>query len=345
STMASNLRNPMTHQWNLNVQRELPWNMSFNAAYVGSRGIRLFANDELNPGINGIRLNPGRGPITVRDNSGDSIYHGLDLKLDRRFHKGLLLRGAYTYSKLIDTVSEVFSFASPGGNATSFPQNEFVNTGGRAAERGLSTFDRRQRFVFSYVWDIPGVNRSSNGLFTALGYITKGWQIAGTSAFQTGAPANITSGFDQNGDLRATNDRPSLGNPSAPLNSWAVDGKFVGGTPGTLYDGQVFEATGTLNPVAANTVHFLVQPGIGNLGRNTFVMPGAIDNSMAVSRRFKIHGLENHALEFRAEAFNLFNHPNLGLGDAISGTPQTDTVLADGSAFLDNSQTIYGGRQ
>jgi hypothetical protein len=345
STIASNLRNPMTHQWNFNVQRELPWDMSLNVAYVGNRGIRLLANDELNPGINGVRENPLRGPITLRDNSGDSIYHGLDLKLDRRFRKGLLLRGAYTYSKLIDSVSEVFSFASPAGNATSFPQNELISVGGRSAERGLSTFDRRQRFVFSYVWDVPGVKNSSNGLFTALGYITNGWQIAGSSAFQTGAPANITSGFDQNGDLRATNDRPSVSNLSAPLTSWGVDGKFVGGTPGTLYDGQAFESSGALNPVSANAVHFVVLPGIGNLGRNTFVMPGAMDNTMAVSRRFKIHGLENHALEFRAEAFNVFNHPNRGLGDAISGTPQTDTVLADGTAFLDNSQTVYGGRQ
>jgi hypothetical protein len=345
STIASNLRNPMTHQWNFNVQRELPWDMSLNVAYVGNRGIRLLANDELNPGINGVRENPLRGPITLRDNSGDSIYHGLDLKLDRRFRKGLLLRGAYTYSKLIDSVSEVFSFASPAGNATSFPQNELISAGGRSAERGLSTFDRRQRFVFSYVWDVPGVKNSSNGLFTALGYITNGWQIAGSSAFQTGAPANITSGFDQNGDLRATNDRPSVSNLSAPLTSWGVDGKFVGGTPGTLYDGQAFESSGALNPVSANAVHFVVLPGIGNLGRNTFVMPGAMDNTMAVSRRFKIHGLENHALEFRAEAFNVFNHPNRGLGDAISGTPQTDTVLADGTAFLDNSQTVYGGRQ
>lgn len=335
----------MTHQWNFNVQRELPWDLTFDAAYVGSRGIRLFANDELNPGVNGIRVNPARGPITLRDNAGDSIYHGLDLKIDRRFKKGLLLRAAYTYSKLIDSVSEIFSFASPANNATSFPQNELVNSGGRAAERGLSTFDRRHRAVFSYVWDIPGVNNSSNALFSTLGYVTRGWQIAGTSSFQTGAPANITSGFDQNGDLRATNDRPSLSNASAPLTSWAVDGKFVGGTPGTLYDGQAFESNGALNPVAANSVHFVVLPGIGNLGRNAFVMPGAMDNSMAVTRRFKIHGLENHAFEVRVEAFNVFNHPNLGLGDAISGTPQTDTTLADGSAFLDNSQTIYGGRQ
>jgi hypothetical protein len=345
STMASNLRNPMTHQWNFNIQRELPWSMTATAAYVGNRGIRLFANDELNPGINGVRLNPARGPITVRDNSGDSIYHGLDLKLDRRFSKGVFLRAAYTYSKLIDSVSEVFSFASPNNNATSFPQNELVTSGGRAAERGLSTFDRRQRFVFSYVWDLPAFKSSGNGFFNALGYVTRGWQIAGTSSFQTGAPANITSGFDQNGDLRATNDRPSLGNPSAPLNSWAVDGKFVGGTPGTLYNGQAFEASGVLSPVTANSVHFLVLPGLGNLGRNAFVMPGAMNNSMAVSRRFKIPRLESHSLEFRAEAFNVFNHPNLGLGDSISGTTQTDTVLADGAAFLDNSQSIYGGRQ
>lgn len=345
STMASNLRNPMTHQWNFNIQRELPWNMTATAAYVGNRGIRLFANDELNPGINGVRLNPARGPITVRDNAGDSIYHGMDLKLDRRFNKGLFLRAAYTYSKLIDSVSEVFSFASPGNNATSFPQSELITGGGRAAERGLSTFDRRHRFVFSYVYDIPGFTNSSNGFFSVLGYVTRGWQIAGTSAFQTGAPANITSGFDQNGDLRATNDRPSLGNASAPLTSWGVDGQFVGGTPGTLYDGQAFEATGALNPVNANNVHFLVLPGLGNVGRNTFIMPGSISNSLAVTRRFKFPKLESHSLEFRAEAFNLFNHPNLGLGDSISGTTQTDTVLADGAAFLDNSQSIYGGRQ
>jgi hypothetical protein len=342
STIDQNLKNPVTHQWNFDVQRELPLSLTMTAAYVGNRGERLYANDELNPGINGVRLNPARGPITVRDNSGDSVYHGFDLKVDRKFRHGLLVRGAYTYSKLIDNVSEVFTLF---GSSTSFAQNELVSAAGRQADRGLSLYDRKHRFVVSYVYDLPGWNNSNNLLFSTVGFITRGWQIAGTSSFQTGAPATINSGFDQNGDLRATNDRPSIGNPSAPFTSWGVDGKFVGGKSGTIYDGQAFEADGSLNVVSANNVHFLVLPGLGNVGRNTFIQPGRMDNLMAISRRFKVPGLENHQVEFRSEFYNVFNHPNLGLGDAISGTGGTDLVLADGATFADNSQTIHGGRQ
>ena len=106
STIASNLRNPLTHQWNLDIQRELPGNFILTAAYVGTRGERLFVNQDFNPGngqfdANGnvIRVNPNLGPIRVRTNGGDSIYHAGQLTLDRKFSHGLLLRGAYTYSK------------------------------------------------------------------------------------------------------------------------------------------------------------------------------------------------------------------------------------------------------
>jgi Carboxypeptidase regulatory-like domain/TonB dependent receptor len=345
SSIDQNLKNPVTHQWNANIQRELPLSMVLTAAYVGTRAERLFANDELNPGT-GIglpRVNPNRGPITVRDNGGDSIYHGFDLKVDRRFKSGVLIRGAYTYSKLIDNVSEVFTLF---GTQTSFPQNEFVGSNGHALDRGLSAYDRRHRFALTYVWDIRGWNSSSNFLTSGVSFLTRGWEIAGTSAFQTGAPANINSGFDQNGDLRSTNDRPSLGNPSAPFTSFGIDGRFVkGGTPGVIYDGQTFIANQVLTPVAANSVHFLVLPGLGNVGRNTFIQPGAINNNMAFSRRFRIPGRENQNLEFRSEFYNIFNHPNEGLGDSVSNTAGTDTLLADGVNFADNQQSRYGGRQ
>ncbi|MFL6439372.1 MAG: carboxypeptidase regulatory-like domain-containing protein [Terriglobales bacterium] len=342
SSIDQNVKNPVTHQWNVNVERALPLSTVFTAAYVGNRSERLFANDELNPGINGVRLNPNRGPITVRDNSGDSIYHGLDLKLDRRFKNGLLIRGAYTYSKLIDNVSEVFTLF---GSSTSFRQNELLGTGGAQGDRGLSLYDHRHRFVLTYVYDIAGWHNSSNFLTSAVGFLTQGWEIAGTSSFQTGAPGNINSGFDQNGDLRSTNDRPSLGNPAAPFTSFGVEGSLAGGTPGTIYDGQALEADGTLTAVAANSVHFLVLPGLGNVGRNTFIQPGAINNNMAISRRFHIPGRESQQLEFRSEFYNIFNHVNEGLGDSISNTGGTDLVLADGANFADNTQTRYGGRQ
>jgi hypothetical protein len=342
SSIDQNLRNPLTHQWNVDIERELPLGMVFTAAYVGNRGERLFANDELNPGINGIRLNPNRGPITVRDNTGDSIYHGLNLKLDRRFKNGLLIRGAYTYSKLIDDVSEVFTLF---GSDTSFPQNEFIGSGGRRADRGLSLFDHRNRFVLTYVYDIHGWSSSTNFLTSAASFLTRGWEIAGSSSFQSGAPGTIQSGFDQNGDLRSTNDRPFLGNPTAPFTSFGIDGSFIGGTPGTIYDGQAFESDGTLTPVTSTNVHFLVLHGLGNVGRNTFVQPGAINNDMAFTRRLHIPGKENQLLEFRGELYNIFNHPNEGLGDAISGTGGTDLTLADGNTFGDNRLTRYGGRQ
>jgi len=344
SSIDQNLKNPVTHQWNFNIQRELPLSTVLTAAYVGTRAERLFANDELNPGT-GIglpRVNPNRGPITVRDNGGDSVYHGFDLKVDRRFKSGVLIRGAYTYSKLIDNVSEVFTLF---GTQTSFPQNEFLGSNGRALDRGLSAYDRRHRFALTYVWDIRGWNSSSNFLTSAVSFLTRGWEIAGTSAFQTGAPANINSGFDQNGDRRSTNDRPSLGNPSAPFTSFGIDGSFIQGTPGVIYDGQAFEANGVRTPVAANSVHFLVLPGLGNVGRNTFIQPGAINNNMAFSRTFRIPGRENQQLEFRSEFYNIFNHPNQGLGDAVSNTSGTDTLLADGANFADNQQSRYGGRQ
>jgi hypothetical protein len=97
--------------------------------------------------------------------------------------------------------------------------------------------------------------------------------------------------------------------------------------------------------VTADQVHFLVIPGLGNVGRNTFVQPGSINNNMAFSRRFHIPGKESQQLEFRSEFYNIFNHPNEGLGDSVSNTAGTDTVLADGSAFADNFQSRYGGRQ
>jgi len=108
--MSTHILNPLTHQWNLDIQRELPGGLIFTAAYVGTRGEHLFVNQEYNPidPATGVRLNPALGDVLVRNNAADSIYHSGQLTLDRKFSHGLLLRGAYTYSKLIDDGSEVF---------------------------------------------------------------------------------------------------------------------------------------------------------------------------------------------------------------------------------------------
>ncbi|MFY9585363.1 MAG: TonB-dependent receptor, partial [Candidatus Acidiferrales bacterium] len=140
NTIDTNLRNPLTHQWNFDIQREIPGGFVVTGAYVGTRGERLYANREFNPRINfGPRVNPTLGPITVRMNAADSIYHSAQLKVDRKFTKGLLLRGAYTFSKLIDDAGEVFTTSG----LSSFAQDPFNQRG----DRGLSPFNRKHRFV------------------------------------------------------------------------------------------------------------------------------------------------------------------------------------------------------
>ena len=140
TSVASNLVNPTIFQWNFNIQRELPGKFTMTLAYVGTRGERLFESDTINPfggfdsgTLNTLpRINPLRGAITVRDNSGDSHYNGGSIKLERQYSHGLLLRGSYTYSKSIDDGSDVFNAFGAGcrNSAESF-QPRFKRAGFR----------------------------------------------------------------------------------------------------------------------------------------------------------------------------------------------------------------------
>ena len=323
TTVDQNLTNPRTHQWNLDIQRELPGNFILTAAYVGTRGQRLFVNDQLNPGLGtGLtRVNPNRGGITVRDNNGDSIYHGFNTKVERRFSKGLLLRGAYTFGKSIDNGSEVFTIT--GGS--SFRQDNGPH--GRQEERGLSAFDVRHRFSLAYVYNVPGL-KFSNSALNAMAYVTRNWEWSGTTAFQTGLPDTIfVGGIDTDGDRNANNNRPNLGNPAAPINSVGVDGRFIGKTPGVLFNND----TGAI--VTANDVHWLVQPGLGNVGRNSVINPGTINFTMAVTRHFKVPHLEGHDVAFRMEMYNPFNHKNNDFGEDFN-------VLDGKDFFLNSTQAV-----
>jgi len=195
STITSNLVNPLTHQWNLDIQRSLPGSFILTAAYVGTRGEHLFVNKEFNPFLN----NPNFGFVGVRTNGGDSIYHSGQLQIERPFKHGLLLRGAYTYSKFIDDQSEVF--VTSGGSSRS---QDILN---QSSDRGLSAFDRRHRFTLAYLYELPYVHDRSNAFMTALNAITSGWQTTGILTFSTGAPETVHDGLDINGDGLTTTAR------------------------------------------------------------------------------------------------------------------------------------------
>jgi hypothetical protein len=343
STVASDLRNPETLQWNANIERSLPGSWMATIAYVGTRGEHLYLNHELNPGVDSVRLNPDRGSIFARTNNGDSIYHGLQTKVEHSFRKGLLFRGAYTYSKSIDNGSEVF--VTSGGSTRA--QDQFSFRG----DRGPSAFDRRHRLALTWVYDIPHLHGDS-GALQALKYVTNGWQVSGTASFESGAPETIhLERFDVNGDLSSFNDRPSLGNSKVPINYSATCLDPIGTCDtgvGFSFDGTSFvdfnssfglDATGNFS-ATANDFHYLVVLGKnGNVGRNTLYNPGRQDWAMSVQREFKIR--ERQAFLVRLEAFNPFNHPNLGGGE--DGVPSVNGNILS-SAFLNTSITSVGGR-
>ena len=349
TTAVSNLRNPLTYQWNLSVERELPGNWLVTAAYVGTRGERLFLNQEINPGIDSVRINPDRGSIFARTNNGDSIYHGLQTKAEHNFRHGILFRAAYTFSKSIDNGSEIF--VTSGGSTRA--QDQFSNRN----DRGLSAFDRRHRAAFTWVWDLPNVHGDS-GYKHALGYAVNGWELAGTAQFETGAPETIhIENFDVNGDLSGFNDRPSLGNRAVPINysTACLD------PAGTCDTGVGFSQDGVhfvdfnssfgLDPgtgdftATANDFRYLVVLGQnGNVGRNTFFNPGSEIWAMSIQREFKMpfKHLESQAFLVRMEAYNPFNHANLGGGEGSGVSSVSGNVTSPN--FLNSSITSVGGR-
>jgi hypothetical protein len=249
---------------------------------------------------------------------------------------GLLLRAAYTFSKTLDNGSEVFT--TSGGSSRI---QDFLHPG---LDKGLSVFDRRHRLSITYVYAIPNI-KSSNSAWMPLKAMTRDWQISGTYSYQSGAPETIfIGGIDTNSDGNAFNGRPNLGNPSAPFSSIGIDGTIFGvPTPaGQFYEIQNFlecdDVTIPCDPAqAADKFHFLVQEGVGNVGRNTISTNGRNDWTFGLVRHFKMKTslIENQELEFRTELFNPFNHPNQGI-------PTLDVLNPD---FNNSTITRFGHRE
>ncbi|HKX31917.1 MAG TPA: hypothetical protein VJ302_29795, partial [Blastocatellia bacterium] len=312
-TIDPGLVNPLVHTWNLGVQRELPSRMLLDVAYVGSRGSRLFLNQDLNFGINRVQPIPTRGLVLSRTNTGDSNYHSLQARLERGLSKGLFFRFAYTYSKAIDNVNSDVLNTSGGTSRASDPFN-------LRTDRSVASFDIPHRLVWTSVWDLPGPK--TGWLHQALG----GWSLSGIYTLQSGAVETpYVGGIDLNGDLNATNDRPSINNPNAPGNSVAFANSLcalLGTTSPTGY------CTITGAPIQLANAYYLVDPTVRtNLaGRNTLRANWANRADAGLSKGFGLP-FEGHRVEMRVELFNVFNHPNYTWARPGSIDPSTGNVL------------------
>ena len=288
-SIAKNLAQPRTQSFSFGLQRQLGTDLLLEAAYVGSIGERLFQRVQSNPrggwqiqspcvtppcATSLPRLNPNRGEITTITNGSRSNYHSLQLSATKRFShagfiNGLALTAAYTFSHLIDNASEIFGpdvrrvrdfrflrqNAEPIEVITPFAQNPNDT---RRAERGNSSFHRRHRVAVSFLWALP--SPSSQIGRAALG----GWELSGIFTAQSGQPFNPLNSFgactDAGGDGVLTNDRPSIGDPKAPLNRVALvaDPACVSIAPGPQSPTGYLDSSGS--PIDPATAHFVQLP-------------------------------------------------------------------------------------
>lgn len=304
---------PMNQMWNANIQRNVTKSLLVEAAYIGSRGEHIWNNYtadatfpqylSLGTQLNTLVNNPFYGKITngaksaatvrlgslfvpypqyssvgqIRGSIGDSVYHGFTLRAERPFTSGLIFQASYTAAKLIDNVNERFV-----GGAN------YINPYNLGMSRSISAADISQRFVGNYIYELPfghGKRFLSHGIAS---YILGNWQNSSIVQFQTGTPISIgaSCNFPGVGGLGCTAVRLKDGRRSSgqSMNQW-------------------FDTTAFVNPGPYSFgTDSRTQPDLRN--------PGTISFDSVMSRWQPIK--ERMRLQFRAEMYNILNHPNLG---------------------------------
>jgi hypothetical protein len=298
-------KNPEAWNWNFTVEREI-FNSVLSVGYVGRRGLHLQRESDINqpsvatvlanPGVNLDSLRPFKGYNSIRetDNVASSSYSSLQLSWNKRFSKGLQFGAAYTFSKSSDS----------GSN-----QRDIIPDSYYAGNLwGPSEFDVRHILIVNFLYELP-IFRHSNG-FT--GKVLGGWQISGIFQAQTGQPCSVAfnndyAGVGQDGSLCGT----KVGTTGAGQ-YWVMNGKInyvknfdaANGAQGNYWI-QTTNPDGSPIFTAPAKGTFVTENGI----RDNIFSPGFNNWNLGLFKKFAV--TERFGFQFRAEAFNAFNHPNL----------------------------------
>jgi hypothetical protein len=268
--------------------------------YLGSQSRHLYGFQNINqalPGplnsINSRRPFANYGVLSYVNDGFNGNYNAGSVKLTRRFSQGVSANTNYTWAKSIDNASGTRT----QGLDTLFPQDSSC----LQCERGLSSFDVRHRWVLGAVYDLPiGKGKLVNVSNSIVDGFVGGWQLSTNTTIQSGVPQTLTIGINNAGTNNPLPDRPSF--------SGVGDGYAANRTPSRWFD----------------PASFVVAPqgSFGNVGRNTMLTPHFQSIDLAVHKEFHMGYKEGHVLQFRLEAFNVFNHPVWGApnGNILAGT-------------------------
>lgn len=275
---------PYSLQWNISAAHDFAGKVTLEAAYVGNRGKHLL---QMLPGnypaygpgatlgnVENRRPIAGYSHVSIIHSRANSWYDAFQFSADTRLFKGLTSRLTYVYASNFN-INE----ADPTGNSNQQTTNP-LNWDMDKAPDGP-----KQVFRAFYIYDIPFLANSKS----LVGKIAGAWQVAGSVWARSGTPVNVTLGEDRNYDANTT-DRPDITAP-VQYNTGDTDSQmrqFVN-NPEVFVPGAV--------------------GAFGNLARNALRGPGAWTADFSLLKNFRF--FEGKTIQFRAEAYNVFNHPNL----------------------------------
>ncbi|MFY9529628.1 MAG: carboxypeptidase regulatory-like domain-containing protein [Candidatus Acidiferrales bacterium] len=325
-------RDLYVEEWGLTVDQALPGNFVFSTSYLGSHGVRLFARSFVNTCLGRTNFSPTGcqrpldtfpaapgvpfGLVDIKFDDGTSTYHGLQLSLQRRMTNGWSFQTNYTFSHSIND-------GSVGGGQA----NASENVACRACDRGPSIFDTRHNFVFNTIYQLPiGPGRAHWQASGFAGKLLEGWNLSGMGMWHTGHPltvifspsaSNLPDGNDQ------SDQRPDL----VPGVSLTPPG---GATSALWINPAAFQSPPT--DINGNLLRW------GNAGRGLVRAPSVWQVDFALAKNTKL--TERLAMEFRVEAFNIFNHTQLGDPSALDFQSSTFGQINTTVNFNNNNDSF-----
>ncbi len=294
------LRTGYNQQWSLTLARQLGEDTLIEISYAGSKGSKILSARDINqaaasPQQPNLRPVPQFADITFLESRGGSTFNSLQTRFERRFHRGVSALVSYTLGKSLDTSSTFFSSSGD----SNFPQN----SADPWAEKGRSNYDLRHRFAAGLTFELPtGRGRrflNDNGFLTLL---LGGWSAHGILTLQSGRPFTVAL-------------LPEIDNSNTGMASL---GFGANNRPDRLASGEL-EHPGLDQWFDTGAFALADYGSFGNSGRNILSGPGYQDLSISLLKDSRLR--EDLSLQFRAEFFNAFNHPNFDLPDIFLGSP------------------------
>jgi hypothetical protein len=298
--------------WSFGLQSQLTMNLALEVDYVGSHGVHeevscYYCNQAV-PGVTPLQSRrpfPDMNVFVTTMWDATSNYNALQAKLMKRFSHGLSALTSYTYGKCLN--EDEGNEGLNGGIGNTFYQNEYD----RGADYGRCYTDVRQRFVQSYVWQLPvGQGRRFLNRAGILDHALGGWELSGVASLSTGLPFTVLSpDFSNTDSMNPRPDRTCSGAGPKTLNEW--------------FDTSCFTYTSLEQDLANGT------PRFGNSGRNILSGPGSVGWDAALLKDFRL--TERFSLQFRGEFFNFLNHANFGYPGPTVGTGGYGVITSAGT--------------